>query len=213
MVLHAVAALVIGHSAGGLPIRAYEVGNPASPEKVLVVGCIHGDEPAGIPVVWKLARMHPSFDLWLVPMANLDGCTRDVHQNAHGVDLNRNYPSNWARLGHPGTYAYSGPHAQSEPETKALIAFIRRIKPRISIWYHQHQNIVRAWGQSIPSARRYARLSGMRFAAIRWPYGTAANWQNHAFPGTSSFVVELPAGSLTSTQVTRLARAVLSLAS
>ncbi len=72
------------------------------------------------------------------------------------------------------------------------MTFVRRIKPRVSIWYHQHQDLVRAWAQSIPAARRYARLSGMRFAAIRWPYGTAVNWQNHAFPGTSSFVVELP---------------------
>jgi protein MpaA len=194
VVLHAVAALVIGHSVLGQPIRAYEVGNPKSPEKVLVVGCIHGNEPAGIPVVSRLERTHPSFDLWVIPMVNPDGCSRGTRQNAHGVDLNRDF------------------YERTQPETRAVVAFIRRIKPRISIWYHQHQNLVRAWGQSIPTARRYARLSAMHFAAIRWPNGSAANWQNHAFPGTSSFVVELPAGRLSAAAVARHVSAVLHIA-
>ena len=189
--LHSLAAIVIGHSVLGQPIRAYEVGNPKSPDKVLVVGCIHGNEPAGIPVVSRLERTHPSFDLWLIPTANPDGCQRGTRQNAHGADLNRDF------------------YERTQPETRAVVAFIRRIKPRISIWYHQHQDLVRAWGQSIPTARRYARLSGMRFAAIRWPNGSAANWQNHAFPGTSSFVVELPAGRLSAAAIARHVSAVL----
>src|SRR5205085_4509090 len=40
----------IGRSAEGRPIRATEVGDPTSSDSVLVVGCIHGDECAGIPV-------------------------------------------------------------------------------------------------------------------------------------------------------------------
>ena len=51
----------------------------------------------------------------------------------------------------------------------------------------------------------------MRFRAIRWPRGSAPNWQNHTFPGTSSFVVELPPGLLTNASANRKARAVLTL--
>jgi len=51
----------------------------------------------------------------------------------------------------------------------------------------------------------------MRFRAIRWPRGTAPNWQNHRFPEASSFVVELPAGPLTRAAANRQARAVLAL--
>jgi hypothetical protein len=51
----------------------------------------------------------------------------------------------------------------------------------------------------------------MRFGAIRWPRGTAPNWQNHRFPGTSSFVVELPPGRLTAAAAARHAHAVLAL--
>ena len=212
MVLHVLAALVIGHSVQGRPLRAYEVGDPRSPDKVLVVGCVHGNEAAGLPIASLLQRLRPSFDLWVIPAANPDGCRRGTRQNAHGVDLNRNFPSNWARLGRPWSVQYAGPRPASEPETRALTAFIRRLRPRISIWYHQHQDLVRAWGQSIPLARRYARLSAMRFEAIRWPYGTAPNWQNHAFPGTSSFVVELPAGRLSAAAITRHVSAVLHIA-
>jgi len=194
-VLHVVAAVVIGHSVQGRPLRAYEVGDPKSPEKVLVVGCIHGDECAGMPVVWRLARTHPSFDLWLVPNVNPDGYRTRTRANANGADLNRDFL------------------ARTQPETRAVTALIRRLHPRVTIWFHQHQNLVRAWGRSIATARRYARLARMRFAALRWPNGSAANWQNRAFPGTSSFVVELPAGSLSARAVARQANAVLQLAS
>ena len=53
---------------------------------------------------------------------------------------------------------------------------------------------MRAWGQSIATARRFAALAHFPYRSIEWPYGTAANWQNHRFPGTASFVVELPPG-------------------
>jgi len=70
---------------------------------------------------------------------------------------------------------------------------------------------VRAWGASIPVARRYAHLARVPFRAIRWPAGTAPNWQNHRFPGTASFVVELPAGRLAPADVKRYVRAILRL--
>jgi protein MpaA len=194
VVLHAAAALVIGHSVLGRPIRAYEVGNPKSPDKVLVVGCIHGDESAGVPIASQLRRERPTFDLWVIPTSNPDGCARGTRANANGVDLNRDF------------------YRRTQPETRAVAAFVRRIRPRVSIWFHQHQDLVRAWGQSVPAARRYAQLSGLRFRAIRWPDGSASNWQNHAFPGTSSFVVELPPGRLSAAAVTRHVRAVLQLA-
>ena len=40
----------------------------------------------------------------------------------------------------------------------------------------------------------------------------ATNWQNHRLPGSASFTVELPAGSLSAEQVRRQVGAVLTLA-
>jgi murein endopeptidase len=203
--------LRIGRSIKGRPITALRVGDLTSPIHALVVGCIHGNECAGTAVTRILARSSPTADLWLVPNLNPDGFALGRRQNARGVDLNRNFPSEWSGGGRPWDAEYPGPRPLSEPETRAAARLIGRLKPSVTIWFHQPQALVRAWGRSIPEARRYAQLAGMRFRAIRWPRGTAANWQGHRFPGTSSFVVELPAGRLTAMAASRQARAVLAL--
>jgi len=185
-----------------------------SPRKVLVVGCIHGDECQGIKITQRLARgaRPQGIDLWIVHLLNPDGHALGVRQNGRGVDLNRNFPSEWTPGGRPWDVEYPGPRPLSEPESRAAARLIRRIKPSVTIWFHQPQALVRAWGPSVPVARRYARLAGMKFRAIRWPRGTAPNWQNHRFPGTSSFVVELAPGSLSDRRAARHAYAVMRLA-
>jgi murein endopeptidase len=201
----------IGRSTRGRPITALRAGDATSTTRVLVVGCIHGNECAGTAVTRILARSSPAVDLWVVSNLNPDGFALGRRQNARGVDLNRNFPSEWRAGGRPGDPEYPGPRPLSEPETRAAARLIRRIRPSFTIWFHQPQALVRAWGPSKPAARRYARLAGMSFRAIRWPRGTAPNWQNHRFPGTSSFVVELSAGPLTPAAAKRQARAVLAL--
>jgi murein peptide amidase A len=201
---------LIGYSVRDRAVYAHEVGNFASPRRILVVGCIHGDETAGIRITRRLARATPprGIDLWIVHNVNPDGRRLGVRQNARGVDLNRNFRSEWIPIGQRWDPQYSGPHPFSEPESRLSRDLIRRIRPDVTIWYHQPQALVRAWGQSRRMARRYARLARMPYHSIRWPHGTAPNWQNHRFPGTSSFVVELAAGPLSKTQVARHARAV-----
>jgi protein MpaA len=206
-------AEVIGHSTQGRPIRAYRLGNPLAGHRVLVVGCIHGNEDAGVAITRRLVhRTAPTqFDLWVVNVVNPDGRRLRVRQNGRGVDLNRNFGSEWIPIGTRWDPEYSGPHPWSEPETRAVRALVKRIHPELTVWYHQPQDIVRAWGQSVPAARHYARFAGMGFRKIRWPHGTAPNWQNHRFPGTTSFVVELPASGITTAAAARNAKAVVRL--
>jgi murein endopeptidase len=201
----------IGKSVRGAAIKAVRAGDTGSLTRALVVGCIHGNECAGTAVTRILARSSPAVDLWVVSQLNPDGFALGRRQNARGVDLNRNFPSEWRAGGRPWDSEYPGPRPLSEPETRTATRLIRRTKPAVTIWFHQPQALVRAWGQSVPAARSYARLSGMKFRPLRWPRGTAPNWQNHRFPGTSSFVVELPAGPLTPAAANRQARAVLAL--
>jgi hypothetical protein len=52
----------------------------------------------------------------------------------------------------------------------------------------------------------------MQLYRHHWLPGTSTNWQNHHLPGTAALTVELPAGSLSPSQVQRHARAVLRLA-
>jgi protein MpaA len=203
-----------GHSVQGRALHAHRLGDPGSNHKVLIVGCIHGSEPAGIAVTRKLVRRAPpyDFDLWVVHTVNPDGQRLGVRQNARGVDLNRNFGSEWIPIGQRWDPEYSGPYPWSEPETRAVRRLVLRVRPDITIWFHQPQTLVRAWGQSVSAARTYARYAGMIFRRIRWPHGTAPNWQNHRCPGTSSFVVELAPGALSDRRAARHARAVMRLA-
>jgi len=202
---------VDGGSEQGRPIRAIEVGVPG-PRRVLVVGCIHGTECAGLAVVHRLESMaSPRFDLWVVGDLDPDGHATGSRLNGRGVDLNRNFPSGWRPLEHRWDTEYSGLRPLSERESRFAARLIRRLRPQVTVWFHQHENRVRAWGGSIPAARRYARVAGMRFDRVRWPDGSASNWQNHRFPGTESFVVELPAGQLSPAGIARQVRAIVDL--
>ena len=181
---------------------------------MLVVGCIHGDECAGIAVVKTLERSAApaGTDVWIIENLNPDGFASGTRQNGHGVDLNRNFPWRWRRLGGPGSLRYSGPRPLSEPESRLAYRLIRRLRPRISIWFHQHLRLVDESGGSQSVERRYARLVGLPLVRLsRYP-GSVATWENHRIPRTTAFVVELPAGRLTQTAAERYARAVFSLA-
>jgi Zinc carboxypeptidase/Penicillin-insensitive murein endopeptidase len=199
--------VVIGRSVRGRPIAAYRLGTARLARRVLVFGGIHGDEPEGLKVTRRLisrARVHGA-SLWVVPTLNPDGHRAGTRHNAGGVDLNRNFPSEWEPLESSGT------RPMSEPETRAAVRLIRRLRPQVTIWFHQPQRLVRAWGRSIPLARRYAQLAGARFRALRWPPGSAPNWQNRRLR-SRSFVVELRRGELPATSADRHVEAVVALA-
>jgi protein MpaA len=184
----------LGHSVLGRPLVARSVGPDTAQRRILLMGCIHGNECAGLAIIRALAHRRPpaGVQLWLVGELNPDGTAAGTRQNADGVDLNRNFPSQWRPVTSP-TY-YSGPHPLSEPESRAAVRLIRRIHPALTIWYHQHQDLVDLAGGDRGAARRYARLAHLRATCLPFLPGTATGWENHTFPGTTSFVVELPPG-------------------
>lgn len=189
--------VTIGRSVRGRSIWAEVLGPDSAPRKILVVGCIHGNECAGVAIISALARQQVphGVQLWLVAEMNPDGTVAHTRQNAHGVDLNRNFPYQWRPVSNP-TY-YAGPHPLSEPESRAAVELITRIHPAVTIWYHQHEDLVDMAGGDHGVARRYAHLARLRATCLPFLPGTATGWSNHAFPGTTSFVVELPAGPVT----------------
>ncbi|WP_196807309.1 M14 family zinc carboxypeptidase [Candidatus Solirubrobacter pratensis] len=187
-------SIVAGHSVRGRAIVATRVGDPAAPVRVLVVGDVHGNEPAGEAIVARLRRARPDgVVLYLVRSANPDGRALGTRQNARGVDLNRNFPWRWGP-GARGTY-YPGPRAGSEPETRALMRLVRRVRPQLAIYYHQHMGItVRERGADPAIQREYARRTGLPLRSLPDYRGTAVGWENHLIPGGSAFVVELRSG-------------------
>lgn len=204
--------VLLGRSERGRPIVAFHTGNPHG-TPVLVFGCIHGTECAGIAIARALERVHTGVDLWIVPNLNPDGYAIGRRQNGRGVDLNRNWSSDWPGGGRPWDTYYPGPRPFSERETRIARNLILRIRPRAAIWYHQHMDLIWAWAQGTRAGRIYARAAGMRFYHHENLGGTALDWQNHHLSGTAAFVVELPAGSLSPRLVHRQVHAVLALGS
>jgi protein MpaA len=197
----------LGRSVEGRGIAAIEVGDPHAARKALVVGCIHGDEPAGIAVIAQLERARPrGVDLWLVPDLNPDGRARGTRGNAHGVDLNRNFPLRWRRL--HGAF-YSGPRPLSEPESGVARRLILRLRPAVSIWFHQHLDVVDLSGGDAAVERGFARIARLPLRRLaRYP-GSVVGWENAVLPRSTAFVVELPAGAPTRRAAARYAAAVL----
>jgi protein MpaA len=201
---------LLGRSVDGRPIAAYEVGDTDSQFRELVVGCIHGNECAGVAIARQLEDVSPQgVDLWIIPVLNPDGAARDTRGNAQGVDLNRNFPWRWRPL--RGLF-YSGPRPLSEPESQIAYRLLRRLRPEISIWFHQHMNLVDESGGNAAVERRFAALVGLPLARLSREPGSAVGWENHAFPRTTAFVVELPPGSLAPPAAERYADAVLEVA-
>jgi protein MpaA len=183
---------VIGHSVRGRPLIATVKGDPHAADRFLVVGCVHGDEPAGIRVARRLLASAQPRDaaLWVLPTLNPDGVAAGTRGNAHHVDLNRNFPFAWRAL---GGLEYSGPHPLSEPEARAAERLVRRIEPDVTIWFHQPFGLVDRSGGTAAIERRYSDLVGLPLVGLPRHPGTASSWQNHALPQSTAFVVELPA--------------------
>ncbi len=205
---------MVGTTAAGTPIRAIVRGRTDADIDVLVVGAIHGNETAGLPVVRELGRALPPRRVryWLVAAINPDGVRRRTRQNARGVDLNRNFPYRWAGGGRAFDTYYPGRARASERETRALMALVRRVRPDVSVYYHQHARMVirppGRWRQRL--ARTYERFS--RLAMRTYPQtglrGTASSWQHAEQHRSLALVVELPAGRLPAAAVDRHADAV-----
>ncbi|MEA2210453.1 MAG: murein peptide amidase [Solirubrobacteraceae bacterium] len=201
--------MLLGRSEQGRAILADRVGNPSGP-RVLVVGCIHGNETAGISVARALEHVRTVDDVWIVPDLNPDGVAHGTRQDARGVDLNANWSSGWQRGGARFDPYYGGPYPFSERETRIARALILKIHPRLTVWYHQHMDVIWAYGPSTTAGRLYARATGMALYHHHWLPGTSTNWQNHHVAGTASITVELPAGALPHAHLLRHVRAVLS---
>src|SRR3954470_613048 len=128
---------IIGFSVKHRPIVAYHLGNPRSTRTAVILGQMHGDEHAGVVVANSIIHGRLSIEginLWVIPTMNPDGDAAHRRQNAHRVDLNRNWPRRWRHL--TGQY-YSGTKPLSEPETRAVFRFLRAVRPKRLLVLHQ----------------------------------------------------------------------------
>lgn len=194
------------------PARAPHAAHaPRFADRLLLVGGVHGDEPASAEALLEVLAVLPdaaSDDgegapwapaVWVIPALNPDGLCRNRKNNANDVDLNRNFPArNFARA-HPPGYD-PGPVPLSEPESRALAQIIERERQRLAgiVAVHAPFACVNFDG---PAAAWAARVSG----ASGWPVrddlgyptpGSLGTWLG-VDSGMPILTLELPPGTLT----------------
>jgi hypothetical protein len=148
---------------------------------------MHGNEAAPRQILTSLRDGAPvrGIDLWVVPSYNPDGLAAGTRQNAHGVDLNRNFPHHWADLG--GSYE-SGSGPASEPETRGVMRFLRDVRPRRVLSFHQPLYGVDTDTKTPSYSRQVARalrLPRKSFTCGGVCHGTMVGWFNARFAGTA----------------------------
>jgi predicted deacylase len=207
--------VAIGTSVQGRAIVATHRWTDGAARTTVVIGSMHGDERAGTRVVRRLrsAALPAGVDLWLVPTMNPDGTAAHRRTNAHGVDLNRNFPRYWQRS-RVGSATWSGPSAASEPETRAMQGFLRRVGARTTLSFHQPLDGVDSYrAKSMRLVRRLGReldLPVRSFDCSGGCHGTLTDWSNGRLHGRA-VTVELGA-TVPARQVRRVARGVLRVA-
>lgn len=174
---------VIGHSVQGRPIVAWHLGEPGK-KKVVLISLMHGNEPAPRRILTNLLDGDPVFglNLWVVPVYSPDGFAHHTRKNAHGVDPNRNYPFKWVRQ--TGNYD-SGPKPASEPETRAMMHFLSRVRPAYVLSFHQPLHAVDVTERP-KFSRRVAHALGLPMTSLDCGsscHGTMTMWFNHRFKG------------------------------
>jgi murein tripeptide amidase MpaA len=183
---------LVGRSVQGRRIVAYRKGNPAASRTVLVLGQMHGNEAAGPVTARYIVERLPvdsDVDLWVIPSMNPDGAARRTRRNARGVDLNRNWPtSGWTR-GSRSSVSYGGPRPASEPETRAMLAFLKQVQPELITSIHQPFGSVARNDKTPRYVDRLSRYLGLPKGSIS--LGTAphqvaptlTSWYNANFAG------------------------------
>jgi predicted deacylase len=174
---------VVGTSVQGRKIVAWHLGEPGR-KKVVLISLMHGNEPAPRRILMNLVDGAPVHDLnlWVVPVYNPDGFAHHTRKNAHGVDLNRNYPYRWKAL--DGSYE-SGPAPRSEPETRAMMRFLSKVRPAYVLSFHQPLHAVDVT-QRPRFSKRVARALDLPMSRLDCGstcHGTMTMWFNHKFRG------------------------------
>lgn len=206
----------IGRSVEGRAITVIRRGTPGG-ARVLAVGVIHGNEDAGVAIIDRLAvePVPEGIELWLVRSMNPDGQAHQDRQNAHAVDLNRNFPHNWDYLGVVGDWQYGGAGPASEPETQAMVALGDSVRPDLILWYHQDLfRISPSSGRNGEARARYAAISGLPLVEVSGGTytGTASQWSRTvATENGIGMTIEL-GPTLTETEIVDHVAAVLAVA-
>jgi protein MpaA len=152
---------IVGTSIENRPIEYLVLGQGR--DVTFILAAIHGNEPAGIPLVRRLAQYLQQYPqllqgrkVVLLPVANPDGVAHNSRFNARGVDLNRNFSTanriNSRRFGRT---------ALSEPEARVIEHLIRQYTPDRVVSIHQPLACIDYDGPGKALARRMSEYCNL----------------------------------------------------
>ena len=139
-------------------------------ETILLLGGKHGNERSSSELAYRFLEwvlQNPDQlegrRLVIAPLVNPDGFARNTRENAHLVDLNRNFPAkNWrAADSLRGWQHRPGPHPRSEPETRFLLYLLNRFPADRVISLHGAASCVNWDGPAEDLAREMATDCGL----------------------------------------------------
>lgn len=153
---------IIGQTVQGTDIPCYDLGH--GPTHYAVVAGIHGNEVGTVNTAINLLNwfqtqtsLHEHITLHVVPCLNMDGYRLATQHpdawhggligraNAHGVDLNRNFPTTdfqseaWHNFGKNYSQRrkeFAGSSPGSEPETQAIINLLQTNNIKLYLALH-----------------------------------------------------------------------------
>ena len=179
-----VGPVVIGQSVEGRPLEVFRFGH--GPIRRLIVAGIHGGYEWNTIALAQELKAHLAeypelvpreISLFLLPALNPDGealsHSYEGRANAHGVDLNRNWPAHWkVDWSRAGCWNYlpigGGPQPVSEPEVAALMGFI--LQQRISALISYHSAALGIFAGGRPAARASLSLAETVAEVSPYPY-------------------------------------------
>ncbi len=124
---------------------------------VLVLGCMHGDEPQGEYLINEYIKSNTDTKLMFVPCVNPDGVKAKTRVNSNGVDINRNFPTkNW-ELTEKNEF-FGGNTPASEIETKFLVEIIEKYKPKFILTLHAPYKVVNYDGDALEIAEKISEI-------------------------------------------------------
>lgn len=141
----------------------------------------------------KVRQLSTDYDWYVVPVVNPDGYVHTHQANrmwrksmrrsllCMGTDINRNWNYHWREAG-SSSYAcsdlYAGSSAMSEPETRNLDNFMKKIKDNVKLYisFHAYSQLL-LWPEGHTSQRieeydDYERIGKATVEAIAQRYGT-----------------------------------------